>query len=135
MTEQEKHILQNAKKQFYQKEIAYIKTRQGAFESHLLHFDHPLFAGGVSLVASDNGEAAEKIRKNVEVCPLWLSLWRNAYTKLPPKGKRVLYALMQDWRTTSAAKLAGVSRPTIIEWKHRFRTYFFTSYRAWRNLN
>ena len=73
----------------------------------MLNFDHPLFAGGVSLVASDNGEEAEKIRRNVESRPLWLSLWRNAYAKLPPKGKRVLMALAMDWRSNTAAKKEG----------------------------
>ncbi len=135
MTEHELHILQRSKKLFYRNHLAYLKTKQGAFEASMLHLDHPFAVGCRELTASDEGRNALQIRENNEVCPLWLKLWRNAYAKLPPKGKRILYALMQDWRTTSAAKLAGVSRPTIIEWKRRFRTYFFSSYRAWRNLN
>ena len=63
--------------------------------------------------------------------PLWLRLWRRAVTKLPPKGRAVLAALAIDWRTAPAAKIAGVSRPTVDSWKTKLKTHFAQCWRAY----
>ena len=81
--------------------------------------------------AHDRGESAAAMYCRIEVVPLWLRLWRLSAAKLPRKGRAVLYALMVDWRTMPAAKMAGVSRPTVDGWKTKLKVHFAQCWRAY----
>ena len=118
MSEDEAKLLNTVRRHEFQDALAYGKTRQGAFENDMLHLGHPLFAGGQDLTASDEGRGAAEIRNlNDGKPPLWLRLWRVYARKLPHKGRAVLKALMVDWRTMPASKMASVSRPTVDFWE------------------
>lgn len=69
----------------------------------MLHLDHPIPGTDLRLDPSDHGQSAAAMYDSVEVVPLWLRLWRLGATKLPRKGRAVLYALTVDWRTTTFA--------------------------------
>lgn len=64
--------------------------------------------------------------------PLWLVLWRQKRLELTPKRRAVLDALAVDWRTRPAAKIAGVSRPTVELAKKIFKTHFTQCFQAWK---
>ena len=114
MTEAEAKLLNTVRRHEFQDALAYGKTRQGAFENGMLHLGHPLFAGGQDLTASDEGRGAAEIRNlNDGKPPLWLRLWRRKRAKLSKSRRRVLDALMIDWRTFSAARIAHVSPATV----------------------
>ena len=132
MTEAEAKLLNTVRRHEFQDALAYGKTRQGAFENDMLHLGHPLFAGGQDLTASDEGRGAAEIRNlNDGKPPLWLRLWRVYTRKLPRKGRAVLEALMIDWRTMPASKMASVSRPTVDFWKKKFKVHFDQCWRAY----
>ena len=132
MTEAEAKLLNTVRRHEFQDALAYGKTRQGAFENDMLHLGHPLFAGGQDLTASDEGRGAAEIRNlNDGNTPLWLRLWRVYTRKLPRKGRAVLEALMTDWRTMPASKMASVSRPTVDFWKIKFKVHFDQCWRAY----
>ena len=63
--------------------------------------------------------------------PVWLVLWRRKRRELKPKHRKILDALAVDWRTACAAKVAGVSRPTVDQCKKIFKTHFAQCFRAW----
>lgn len=132
MTEDEAKLLNTVRRHEFQDALAYGKTRQGAFENDMLHLGHPLFAGGQDLTASDEGRGAEAIRNlNDGKTPLWLRLWARQRAKLSKSRRRVLDALMIDWRTMPASKMAGVSRPTVDSWKTKFKTHFAQCWKAY----
>lgn len=132
MTEAEAKLLNTVRRHEFQDALAYGKTRQGAFENGMLHLGHPLFAGGQDLTASDEGRGAAEIRNLDDgKTPLWLRLWRLYTRKLPRKGRAVLEALMVDWRTMPASKMAGVSRPTVDSWKIKLKMHFAQCWRAY----
>ena len=56
---------------------------------------------------------------------------RLAAARLPPKDRAVLGALLVDWRTMPASKMAGVSRPTVDSWKTKLKTHFVQCHKAW----
>ena len=97
----------------------------------MLHLDHPLPGTDIRLDPSDRGESAAAMYCRIEVVPLWLRLWRLSAAKLPRKGRAVLYALMVDWRTMPASKMAGVSRNCIDRWKTKLKVHFAQCWRAY----
>ena len=97
----------------------------------MLHLDHPLPGTDLYLDPSDRGRFAEAMYDEIEVVPLWLRLWRLAAARLPPKGRAVLGALLVDWRTMPASKMAGVSRPTVDSWKIKLKMHFAQCHKAW----
>ena len=115
----------------FQNELKHLRTRQGRFDAAMLHLDHPLPGPDLYLDPSDRGRFAEAMYDEIEVVPLWLRLWRLAAAKLPPKGRAVLGALMVDWRTMPASKMAGVSRPTVDSWKTKLQMHFAQCHKAW----
>ena len=121
-----------AERRRFQDELRHLKTRQGRFDAAMLHLDHPLPGTDLYLDPSDHGKSAAAMYDRIETVPLWLRLWRNSAAKLPHKGRAVLYALMVDWRTMPAARMAGVSRPTVKSWKTKFKTHFDQCWRAYK---
>ena len=112
------------------------KTRQGAFETRqILHFDAEAEEAcereHSTSWLSDRGEGAAAMYAKIEPEPLWRRLWRLAAARLPPKGRAVLAALMVDWRTAPAAKIAGVSRNCVDRWKTKLKTHFAQCWRAY----
>ena len=129
-TEESKYWHKAERHQF-QNELKHLRTRQGRFDAAMLHLDHPLPGTDIRLDPSDRGESAAAMYCRIEVVPLWLRLWRLSAAKLPCKGRAVLYALMVDWRTMPAAKMAGVSRPTVDGWKTKLKVHFAQCWRAY----
>ena len=115
----------------FQNELKHLRTRQWRFDAAMLHLDHPLPGTDLYLDPSDRGRFAEAMYDGIEVVPLWLRLWRLAAARLPPKGRAVLGALLVDWRTMPASKMAGVSRPTVDSWKIKLKTHFAQCHKAW----
>ena len=115
----------------FQDELRHLQTRQGRFDAAMLHLDHPLPGTDLYLDPSDRGESAAAMYDRIEVDPLWLRLWRLSAAKLPRKGRMVLGALMVDWRTLPASKMAGVSRPTVDSWKTKLKMHFAQCHKAW----
>ena len=133
MTEAEAKLLNTVRRREFQDTLAYGKTRQGAFENAMLHLGHPLFAGGQDLTASDEGRGAAEIRNlNDGKVPLWLRLWIQKRAKLSKSRRRVLNALMVDWRTFSAARIAHVSSATVKREKTFFKRHFAQCLQAWK---
>ena len=64
--------------------------------------------------------------------PLWLRLWRRKRLELSPKRRAVLDALAVDWRSRPAARMAGVSQPTVDLCKKIFKMHFAQCYQAWK---
>ena len=128
---EESKFLHKAERRQFQDELRHLQTRQGRFDAAMLHLDHPLPGTDIYLDPSDRGESAARMYDEIEVIPLWLRLWRLCAAKLPRKGRAVLYALMVDWRTMPASKMAGVSRPTVDSWKTKLKTHFAKCWRAY----
>ena len=120
-----------AERHQFQDELRHKATRQGRFNAAMLHLDHPLPGTDLYLDPSDRGESAAAMYDEIEVVPLWLRLWRLGAAKLPPKGRAVLGALLVDWRTMPASRMAGVSRPTVDSWKTKLKTHFTQCHKAW----
>ena len=135
MSDEEAKIWNHHLRQVYQKELRWLKTKQGKFESTMLHFDHPLPGiANLYLQASDNGIGAEKIRSAMDPIPFWLKLWRRKRLQLKPKRRRIHDALILDWRTVAAARIACVSARTVITAKTFFKMHFNQCYQAWKAL-
>ena len=117
----------------FQNELKHLRTRQGRFDAAMLHLDHPLPGTDLYLDPSDHGRFAAAMYDGIEVVPLWLRLWRLAAARLPPKGRAVLGALLVDWRTMPASKMAGVSRPTVDSWKIKLKMHFAQCHKAWEH--
>ena len=129
-TEESKYWHKTERRKF-QNELKHLRTRQGRFDAAMLHLDHPLPGTDLYLDPSDRGRFAEAMYDEIEVVPLWLRLWRLAAARLPPKGRAVLGALLVDWRTMPASKMAGVSRPTVDSWKIKLKMHFAQCHKAW----
>jgi len=113
--------------------LRYKQTRQGSFESQFLHLDHPLPGGGRLLEASDRGKSAAEIRLSAEEVPRWKKLWQRSRKRLTRKQKRILDALLIDFRTTKAADLAKVERSAVLRFKKTFfKVHFAQCYQAWK---
>ena len=132
MSPTDKKTLNRHKRREFLDELRHRRTRQGSFENAMLHFDHPLPGGGQVLEPSDRGTSAARIYRRLEPTPLWVILWKRSAAKLPRTGKKVLAALAEDWRTSVAAKIAGVSRPTVDHWKKLFKKNFAQCFRAYK---
>lgn len=132
-TEEAKY-LNTALRHSFQDALRYNGTRQGSFECSMLHLDHPVPGTEFYINPSDDGAGAMKVYENVEEIPLWQHLWAIKVAKLPPKGKIVLYALMQDWRNRPAAKIARVSHNCVIRWKTKFKVHFAQCWTAYERL-
>ena len=132
MTAAEAKLLHTVERRRFIDELRHNATRQGSFDCAMWHLDHAIPGTDIMLQPSDRGKGAEAIYRAIEDRPLWQTLWGQTVRRLPPTGKRVLYALMCDWRTASAAKVAGVSRPTVDHWKIFFKIHFTQCFRAWK---
>ena len=129
-TEQAKLLHRVERNQFIDR-LRHEATKQGVFDRSMWHLDHPLPGTTAYLRPSDRGAGAEALYRAIEERPLWMKLWVRAYAQLPENGKKVLNALKRDWRTATAAKIAGVSRPTVDHWKKLFKKFFAQCYQAW----
>jgi len=126
-------ILNHRKRIEFLKDLRKKRTRQGQFENDFLHLDHPLPGGGRLLEASDRGKSAAEIRASAEEVPRWQKLWQRARRKLTHKQKRILDALLVDFRTSSAAEMARVSQRSIQHFKKTFfKMHFDQCYQAWK---
>lgn len=132
MSPADKKTLNRHKRREFLDELRHRRTRQGSFENAMLHFDHPLPGGGQILEPSDRGTSAARIYRGLEPTPLWVILWKRSAAKLPRTGKKVLAALAEDWRSRPAAKIAGVSQPTVDHWKKLFKKIFAQCFRAYK---
>jgi len=133
MTEEDKKILNCRARKAFLNDLKHRQTRQGSFEESFLHHGHPLFGGGPVLEPSDDGAAAMTIRGICDELPRWRSLWARARGKLTRKQKRILDALLVNFRTTNAAKIAGVDAATIWRFKKTFfKTHFSQCHTAWK---
>lgn len=128
---EEARLLHRVERNAFIDRIRHDATRQGSFDRAMWHLDHPVPGTDHFLVASDGGASAARMYAAVEPRPLWRTLWTRTQAKLPRTGKAVLRALRADWRTAAAARLAGVSRPTVDLWKKEFRKIFAQCFRAW----
>ena len=126
-------LLHRVERNWFIDQLRHDQTKQGAFDKAMWHLDHPIPGTQVYLAPSDHGEAAEKLYAALEEAPLWQKLWVNARLKLKPRQRAVLDALMVDWRTGVAAKIAGVSRSYVVETKKRLVFAFANVYAAWKN--
>lgn len=88
---------------------------------------------------SDHGRGAAVSREIVErdidgdrSGHAWLVLWRRKRRELSKKQRAVLDALAVDWRTQTAAKIAGVSRPMVDKCKKNFKVHFAQCFQAWK---
>jgi len=116
MTALESRAARNA----FRNALAHAKTKRGRLDARAIRAE-----------PSDGGAGAARIYASVEVEPLWIKLWRRERAGLPPTGRRVLDALLADWRTAPAARIAGVSRPTVDQWKKLFQKIFAQCFQAW----
>jgi len=133
MTENEKKILNCRARKAFLDELRHRRTRQGAFEESFLHHGHPLFGGGPALEPSDGGASAALTRASCEEAPRWRALWARARGKLTRRQRRILDALLVDFRTTAAAKVAGVDRKAVQRFKKTFfKTHFIQCHTAWK---
>ena len=133
MSEDEAKLLNTVRRHEFQDALAYGKTRQGAFENAMLHFGHPLFAGGQDLTASDEGRGAAEIRNLDDgKTPSWLLLWRRERAKLNPRQRKILDALALDWKSSVAAEITGCDRKTVHRAKTFFKMHFAQCLRAWK---
>ena len=128
---EERKLLHRVERHQFIDALRHKKTRQGRFDAEMWHLDHPIPGTDSYLMPSDRGEGAAAMYAQIEPEPLWRRLWRVAAARLPPKGRAVLAALMVDWRTAPAAKIAGVSRPTVDSWKTKLKTHFAQCWRAY----
>jgi len=124
-------LLRTVKRHVFIDALRHRKTLQGAFDAAMLHLDHPLPGTDVFLKPSDRGARAEAMYAAIEVEPYWRTLWKRTRANLPPTGREVLDALLDDWRTRPAARIAGVSQPTVDKWKKLFKK-FAQCFRAWK---
>jgi len=131
MTEEDKKILNCRARKAFLDELKHRQTRQGSFEESFLHHGHPLFGGGPVLEPSDGGDSAARIRGNCDEVPRWRTLWIRARRKLTRKQKRILDALLVDWRSRPAARLASVSQPTVDKTKKLFQKIFAQCFQAY----
>ena len=56
---------------------------------------------------------------------------RHLQTRQGRFDATMLHALMVDWRTMPASRMAGVSRPTVDSWKTKLKTHFAQCWRAY----
>lgn len=107
-------------------------TRQGRFDRTCWHLDHPIPGTHTYLMPSDHGAGAERIYAAVEETPRWQKLWRQRRRKLSPRKRAVLDALKVDWRSRPAARIAGVSQPTVDTCKTFFKMHFAQCHQVWK---
>ena len=128
---EERKLLHRVERHQFIDALRHKKTRQGRFDAEMWHLDHPIPGTDSYLMPSDRGEGAAAMYAKIEPEPLWRRLWRVAATRLPPKGRTVLAALMVDWRNRPAAKIAGVDHKTVGCWKTKLKTHFAQCWRAY----
>jgi len=115
--------LNAARRNAFRNELAHKKTERGRLERRFVRPHRE---------PSDGGAGAAALYATIEATPLWLRLWKRERAKLPASGKRVLDALLVDWRSRPAARIAGVSQPSVDRWKKLFQKIFAQCFRAWK---
>ena len=129
---EKRKLLHTVERHLFQDGLRHKATRQGRFDAAMWHLDHPLPGGTRILLPSDRGSGAERIYAAVENVPLWLRLWRRQRLALKPRHRTVLDALMVDWRSRPAAKIAGISQPTVDLCKKIFKVHFAQCWQAYK---
>jgi len=132
MSEDELKLLHTVERRQFIDQLRHDATRQGAFDKAMWHLDHPVPGTDFYLMPSDHGSGAAALYAALEPKPLWRTLWQRARAGLPPTGRRVLDALLIDWRSRPAARIAGVSQPTVDRWKKLFQKNFAQCYQAYK---
>lgn len=132
MNTNELKLLHRVERNEFIDQLRHDQTKQGAFDKAMWHLDHPIPGTTLLLAPSDKGAGAEKVYAAVEEKPLWLKLWHKDRLALPPRQRAVLDALAIDWRSRPAAKIAGVSQPTVDASKKIFKRHFAQCYQAWK---
>lgn len=89
-------------------------------------------ATNAELERANRGRSAADIYRHFEGTPHWMVLWRRSASKLPRTGRRILAALMVDWRSRPAARIAGVDHKTVDAWKTIFKVHFAQCFRAYK---
>ena len=130
--DEEARLLRRVERNAFIDRIRHDATRQGSFDKAMWHLDHPVPGTDFYLVPSDGGAYAARMYADLEPEPLWRTLWTRTQANLPRTGKAVLAALFDDWRSRPAARIAGVSQPTVDRWKKEFKIFFAQCFRAWK---
>ena len=125
-------LLHTVERHRFQDELRHKATKQGRFDAAMWHLDHPVPGTSMTLNPSDHGASAAAMYAAMEAEPLWLRLWRKARLDLKPRQRAVLDALMVDWRSDPAARIAGTSQPTVDKCKKNFKTHFAQCWRAYK---
>lgn len=115
--------LNAARRNAFRNELAHKKTERGRLEHRFVRPHRE---------PSDGGAGAAALYDMLEPTPLWLKLWNRERAKLPPTGKRVLDALLVDWRSRPAARIAGLDHKTVDQWKINFKIHFTQCFRAYK---
>jgi len=131
MSEDERKLLHAVERRQFIDRLRHDATNQGAFDKAMWHLDHPVPGTDFYLKPSDHGAGAARVYAAAEPEPLWRTLWKRERATLPPTGRSVLDALLVDWRTAPAAKIAAASRPTVDRWKKLFQKIFAQCFQAW----
>ena len=129
---EERKLLHTVERHLFQDELRHKATRQGRFETEMWHLDHPVPGTSMTLNPSDRGASAAGMYAALETEPLWLRLWRKARLGLKPRQRAVLDALMVDWRTSSAARIAHCSTRSVDRAKTFFKMHFAQCWRAYK---
>ena len=132
MNTNDQKLLHRVERNQFIDRIRHERTKQGAFDKAMWHLDHPVPGTDVYLVPSDQGAAAEKMYAALEEAPLWQKLWVKARLSLKPRQRAVLDALLVDWRSRPAAKIAGVDHKTVDDAKKIFKVHFAQCWRAYK---
>ena len=127
----EQRLLHTVERHRFQDELRHKATKQGRFDAAMWHLDHPVPGTSMTLNPSDHGASAAAMYAALEAEPLWLRLWRKARLDLKPRQRAVLDALMVDWRSVAAAKIARCSTRTVDRAKTFFKMHFAQCWRAY----
>ena len=128
---EERKLLHRVERHQFIDALRHKKTRQGRFDAEMWHLDHPIPGTDSYLMPSDRGEGAAAMYAKIEPEPLWRRLWRRRRLELKPRHRAVLDALAIDWRSRPAAKIAGVSQPTVDALKKIFKRHFAQCWQAY----
>lgn len=125
-------LLRTVRDREFKDELRRLRTRQGRFDSGMLHFGHVAASGGSRLLeASDGGAGAERIYAALDGPSLWQKLWKRDRAALRARHRGVLDALLVDRRPRVAARMAGVGKNLVYAcWNDVFPARFEDAYRA-----
>lgn len=131
MTTEEKHILQNSRRQFFQQNLRYLKTKQGAFESSMHHLDHPLFNGGRVLEPTDNHRGEMKLLSEIDREADYVYLVRATILKLTGIERKICRAILRYDSLEKARRHVKLSRKAFREKIKNLKPHFTQCLRAY----